>query len=70
MVRSRHFRRLRVIFSGKEGQAVIDYQEELDRYLEQIGELAHNKEYADCGTCSCPWSLPTSPCCWRNPALS
>ena len=29
-------------FSGKEGQAVIDYQEELDRYLEQIGELAHN----------------------------
>ena len=33
-------------FSGKEGQAVIDYQEELDRYLEQIGELAHNKEYA------------------------
>ena len=46
MVRSRHFRRLRVIFSRKEGQAVIDYQEELDRYLEQIGELAHNKEYA------------------------
>ena len=25
---------------------MIDYQEELDRYLEQIGELAHNKEYA------------------------
>ena len=46
MVRSRHFRRLRLLFSGKEGQAVIDYQEELDRYLERIGELAHNKEYA------------------------
>ena len=25
---------------------MIDYQEELDRYLEQIETLAHNKEYA------------------------
>ena len=47
MVRSRHSTaRCVLFFCRKEEQAMIDYQEELDRYLEQIETLAHDKEYA------------------------
>ena len=49
---------------------MVDYEEELDRYLDEIKELARSKQYARLRTSFSPWSLPTSLYCWRSPAGS
>ena len=46
---------------------MFDYEENMDRYLDNIRELVENKQYAAVRDLLLPWSRRTSPSFWRRP---